>query len=98
VVTTTKKISSGATLGTEDFFAAQFSLFPNPASDVATLQLPSNVLSANVIFYDHLGKNVKTQSVTAQQNKLDLTNLAKGIYYLTIKTAEGTASKTLVIN
>lgn len=98
VVTTTKKIGSAATLGTKSFFASQFSLFPNPATDVATLQLPSNVLSADVIFHDHLGKNVKVQSVTAQQNKLDVTDLAKGIYYLTIKTAEGTATKTLVVN
>lgn len=98
VITTKLQVPSATTLGVNDFLSSQLTLYPNPASQTVNLDLPSIITSAIVLFHDYLGRVVSTQEILGSQSTLDLNGLAKGVYYLSIKTAEGTASKTLIVN
>ena len=39
-------------------------MFPNPASENLTIQLPSGSKNASVVFYDYIGRTALTQKVT----------------------------------
>ncbi len=97
-VVTTKHLVKTKTLGIDDFFASQFSVYPNPATEFINLELPQHIKSASVSIYDYLGRNVKLQSVNQTVNEIDLSGLNSGIYYMSIQTAEGDLSKTIVVN
>ena len=66
------------------------SLYPNPASDRLSLDLPSGVEVEQTIFYNALGQQTK---ITSTQTAWDVSDLASGIYWIGIQTTAG--SKTL---
>lgn len=77
----------------------QVKLYPNPASNKTTLEISELRTDANVILYDMLGKELKTYSVKAKQNKLNinLQNLNQGIYYIKISSQKHTSTKKLIV-
>jgi len=62
-------------------------LYPNPASNKLTLQLPSGVAVEKTAFYNTLGQMTKE---TTSQNSWDVSDLASGIYFMTVQTNVGT--------
>jgi len=77
----------------------QVKLYPNPASNKTTLEITELRTDANVILYDMLGKELKTYSVKAKQDKLniDLQDLNKGIYYIKISSQNHTSTKKIIV-
>jgi hypothetical protein len=68
-------------------------LFPNPSPGIFSI---SNMNEpATVCVYDVQGKRVCTTSI--KQNKIDLSLLNKGIYFLLVNNAEGVFRKKIVI-
>lgn len=97
VVTSNLKVQSAITLGVDSFFASQFSIAPNPASDSTTIQVPSSITNAEVTIYDYLGRLVKSQTIRSGSNNIDVKGIAQGLYSVSIRTSEGNVSKTLLI-
>jgi len=60
----------------------EWSLFPNPASDLVHVHLPEGVESIDITVYSLLGEMLLTR---AKSTKIDLSNLAQGVYYLSAK-------------
>ena len=52
-------------------------------------------MSVKIQVYNTVGQLVLS---TTNENKIDLSNFDKGIYYATIKTALGQSTKKLVLN
>jgi|GEM_PF-2393037 len=81
--------SPTATLGfSEDW---QLEVYPNPMLDqTGVLQIKSNLLIADVAVFTIKGENVYRYK-SRQENRLriNLVQLAAGIYYVTIKTTDG---------
>ena len=86
------------TLSTEDFFANNFSIYPNPTSDI--LNLKSNSLNIqNVQITDLNGRSlisVNYDSTTTTQ--LEVSSLSNGIYILNVTTDSGTGTSKFVKN
>ncbi|MFY9241409.1 MAG: T9SS type A sorting domain-containing protein [Polaribacter sp.] len=61
-----------------------FEMYPNPASESLTIQLPSGSSNATVQFYDQIGKLALTRSVTSSSNTINVNNLSTGIYILKV--------------
>ena len=61
-----------------------FEMYPNPASDNLTIQLPSGSSKATVQFYDYIGKLALSQSITNDNNKINVNDLSTGIYILKV--------------
>jgi hypothetical protein len=76
----------------------QMDLFPNPAGNEFSLKLNNiNQTSdvSNISIFNAAGQRVL--SLHAYQDKINVSNLAKGIYFVYIKTSKNTYSKKLVI-
>lgn len=79
-------------LSVDGFELADFSVYPNPSSDVVFVR--TNATLETVALYDTLGKKVYESTDTASIN---VASFAKGVYFLTVNSANGTATKKLVI-
>jgi hypothetical protein len=57
-------------------------LFPNPAADQLTFSLTEELANStkSIEIYDALGKNVKTVNVSSEQTKINVAELARGVY------------------
>lgn len=66
-------------------------LYPNPAQNMSTLQLPANssLLNTPAMLFDVSGRMIRQYLITGQQLQLDLTNIPQGVYVL--KLSNGTA-------
>uniref|UniRef100_UPI00404B1E0A leucine-rich repeat protein n=1 Tax=Flavobacterium sp. TaxID=239 RepID=UPI00404B1E0A len=80
-------------LGSESFVEANFKLYPNPTSDILTIELQNGLELQNVNFYNILGQLVKTSNTITT----NVSELAKGNYFVEVLTNEGKATKTVII-
>ncbi len=85
------------TLGTAEFNVDQFKLFPNPAKGFTSIELPLFIDSAQIKIYDTLGRVVRNEIITADKNKINITDLKTGSYLVVVRTDYGNATKTLII-
>ena len=81
------------TLGTDSFVDANFVLYPNPVSDVLTIELQNDAALNKVTFYNSLGQVVKTTTATTT----NLVDLAKGNYFVEVLTDHGKATKIIIV-
>jgi hypothetical protein len=67
----------------------QWSIYPNPANDFIEIQLSKNDLTSyDISIFDITGKEILTQSL--QQNKIDVTTLNSGMYFVKLMNAKST--------
>ena len=88
--------ASGTTLLSVDSFEKLdiVNAYPNPTTDFVTVSLSNNATVQKISVYNNLGQLVRTEA----KNTVSLQNLAKGNYYLTIQTEEGSFSKKVIKN
>lgn len=84
-----------ATLGMNDNILSNVSIFPNPATDILNVKLPSNVEVISADLFDVLGKKT---GVSFNNGELNVSGLAKGFYILNIKTSAGTLTEKIIKN
>lgn len=68
-------------------------MFPNPTSDFLTVDLEANYELQSITFYNQLGQVVKS-ATTATTNVSDL---AKGNYFVEVQTNNGIGVKQIII-
>ncbi|SFS41420.1 M14 family zinc carboxypeptidase [Lutibacter maritimus] len=90
------------TLGIEDEILSTFSIYPNPVSNgEITIKMPNEIHDFDITVSNVLGQKVYTKNV---QNNFDTTelintaNFMSGIYFITVSTDLGKATKKLIIN
>ncbi len=82
-----------AILSSNSFVQANFIVYPNPTSDVLTIELQNNLELQKVTFYNTLGQVVKTATTAI----INVADLAKGNYYVEVLTNQGKATKTIIV-
>ena len=88
--------NSTATLAKKLFdLKTEITVFPNPASNLLTLQLPQGILVEKTVFYSNSGQKVKE---TNSELVLDISDLATGIYYMKITTNMGVHQSSFIKN
>lgn len=80
-------------LSTDSFAKPNFSIYPNPAKDIIHIALEDDLQLENVTIYNNLGQEVKT----VNQSTIDVSSLAKGLYFIEVHTNQGKASKKVVV-
>ncbi len=80
-------------LGNTSFDSAQFSIYPNPTSDVVYVKYSNPISTISVV--NVLGQQVLAKNIHANQGQVDLSHLNAGTYF--VKVSSGEASKTLKI-
>nr|WP_321233495.1 S8 family serine peptidase [uncultured Psychroserpens sp.] len=79
----------GLSLQEEEFF--EFKVFPNPATDILNIQVPSANEVTTLRVFDVLGKLILEQTITTSSNQLDVSSMASGLYMMSFQS--GKASK-----
>lgn len=75
----------------------EFVIYPNPAKNKVNISLNKNLISGEIIITNLLGKIVAKKLIIVNNNSLDISNLAKGIYLITIISNDYKESKKLII-
>ncbi|MCY1221306.1 hypothetical protein D3C87_342720 [compost metagenome] len=87
------------TLNTSDFFANNFSMYPNPSTGLVNLASKNNVAINTIQITDLNGRvvrNINTNSVSETQ--INISDLTTGMYFLNIQTDLGSGTTKIVKN
>jgi len=85
---------SPATLSTSDFKLESFVMYPNPTSDIINIELSQGSQLEKVSIYNILGQVLQVQTT----NKVDLSKLSTGNYYVEVITNNGKATKQIIVD
>ena len=86
-------VTGDEVLSLNDNLLSQISIFPVPATDVINVKVPSSMEVNEVALFDILGKNT---GVSFSNGQINVANLSRGVYMLTVKTSEGTLTQKVV--
>jgi hypothetical protein len=76
----------------------QLSLWPNPASDIVTLNIrKENNSESTLIIYNNVGQLIRSESLPDNPHQIKVADLCNGIYLLVIASKEGIQHQKLVI-
>ncbi|CDF80454.1 conserved hypothetical protein [Formosa agariphila KMM 3901] len=82
------------TQSVDDVLASNFKVYPNPASDYINIE-SKNVKVSSVDLYNILGAKVLSSGLI--QNRVNVSNLSKGVYLMKINSVDGSVTKKVVI-
>lgn len=88
-----KVFSLTGMLSTDKFVMDNFSIYPNPASEVVNINLNKNLTLEKVNVYNSLGQLIKTE----KSNAVSVSSLSNGVYYFEIITDKGKGTKTVLV-
>lgn len=85
--------NNSVTLDTKKFdLESSVEIYPNPASEVLNIKLPTIAALQKVIIYNSVGQKV----LEANSGTIAIEALATGVYPITIETSEGTIHKKFI--
>ncbi|MFM9987948.1 M1 family aminopeptidase [Flavobacterium sp.] len=85
--------NSTAILSVSNFnYDTALNMYPNPASDILTIDFPTNMTLQKVSLYNALGQ----KSLETNQNKINVSSLSTGMYIVNFETSEGTFHKNFI--
>ena len=74
-------------------------VYPNPASGNVNISLPKTVSTAFVVVYNVQGEQITSIAVNSgKAGAVDLSAQPSGVYYLKVRSAEGIATREIVIS
>ncbi|RZJ71331.1 MAG: T9SS type A sorting domain-containing protein [Flavobacterium sp.] len=91
------RITTQTAAGLKDQLASQVSVYPNPATTIVTISNNNNILVDGVQIIDVNGRTVKSvtfDGVTSAE--VNVSDIAAGIYMMTISSDKGTMTKKII--
>ena len=79
-------VTVSAPAGISENKTLRFSMYPNPVSDVLTIQLPTGTEKAEVGVFDISGRLVSSKTISSNDASLDVQKFSKGIYIIRVAT------------
>ena len=95
VVTTS---TTANVLGISEAKRLHFDMYPNPAQNQVTIQLPSGSEKATVQFYDYVGRLALTKKITSSKDKINVDILNSGVYILKVISEDKIGSQKFIKN
>lgn len=75
----------------------EFSVYPNPANEIALIQFEYLPENTRVIITDQIGKNKAVFEINSQQTIIDVSNWSTGIYYIKLESNKNFEIKKFVV-
>lgn len=72
----------------------QIQIYPNPVSNLLTIQNPNGLEIDSITFYNTLGRKVMESNDVAES--IDISNLTSGVYFIHIITESGNVTKKII--
>lgn len=76
-------------VGTYDQTIIPFSISPNPSNDQVAITVTEAIKSGHIDILDQMGRKVTSISIMQEKNVVDISFLATGMYFISIKDGEG---------
>jgi len=92
------KVTTTGTVSVKDVLASQLSVSPNPASNVINITNTSNIIVNGASIADLNGRVVKSVKFGAADAQVNISDLASGVYMMTITSDKGTTTKKIIKN
>lgn len=73
-----------AVLGIEDYDLSKIEIYPNPASNILNIKVDAVLVGENYSVYDNLGRNILSGKLNSEVSNIEMAELPKGVYFLTI--------------
>jgi hypothetical protein len=86
-------LKMATTNSTEDVFAANFGIYPNPAKNVINISSVKTIEKAEI--YNIIGKKVISTS-NLSNNSLDISSLTKGVYILKLVSGDVVGTRKII--
>ena len=84
--------------GIKDIESTAFHLYPNPAQDEIMISIDGSLIGVSLSISDINGRNILSRQLNSADNKMSVSELANGIYLLTIsQNGQQAVSRKLVI-
>lgn len=83
------------TVGMTEQTELTFSMFPNPATNELTIT--GEDANGDILIYNSVGQIVHRMNRTSTQQRLDLSNLSDGQYFVSIRNEDRVVTKQLII-
>ena len=84
LVRTLADFDQSTDINTPTFEAVKVATYPNPASDILTIELPANEQFTNINILNISGQTVYTADVSATKFELNVSDFTAGIYFLQV--------------
>jgi len=75
----------------------KISLYPNPANESVTIEVPENMDRSELIFTNMIGQTVLRKNVTSTSVTMDLTGFSNGIYFVHVQNGNQRITKKLIV-
>lgn len=82
-------------LSIQDKAASEIGIYPNPATDFVFIQ--NAEVESTITITNSLGEMVKTETILGNNIRIDVSDLAEGIYFCTVISGETVWSEKLVV-
>ena len=85
-------------VGFETLSSSDIALYPNPASQLLTMEIPSNHRIGSIEILDLQGRIIFSQAYNSSNGKhqIPVSEISNGIYFISINTDQGNITKRFV--
>jgi hypothetical protein len=90
------ELSSTSTAGVSEAERLDFEMFPNPASEEITIQLPVGSNDASIKLYDYIGRLALSKKITLSENTIRVQGLSSGMYILKVLSDDKIGAKKFI--
>ena len=84
------------TTGIENWLDNSVTLYPNPAKEYVDIRVDGDLNVTMMEVYDVYGKLINTVNVVENPTRINVSNLANGMYFVRVTTEAGMVTKTFV--
>ncbi len=95
---TNRGATAFSTLSTKEEKTLDFSIYPNPTTDLVTIQLPSGTEKATARLFDTSGRLIAQQEITTQNRQVSLSNLSRGVYFVRVSSDNRFGAQRIIKN
>ncbi|RWX00359.1 T9SS type A sorting domain-containing protein [Flavobacterium cerinum] len=93
------KVKVAGTAGVNENTLTSLSVYPNPANDVVNVTNAENILVNGITVTDLNGRTVKSSKFDGVANaQINISDLASGVYMMTVSSDKGSMTKKIVKN
>lgn len=81
---TTNEVTVQTTVGVDETPSLYLTIFPNPAMENLTVEIPNELIGEDVIIYDVAGREIYRSTTTNTINLINVAELSSGSYFLRV--------------
>lgn len=93
----TTRSCSNTSIEDSEIEEAGLTIYPNPSTNEVNIEIANELIGSTLTIHNLSGQEVFTYSKTGPQNKLDLGQLPKGVYYIKVRRASKELVRKLIL-